>query len=77
MMLRTNVNELKKIQRREENILLNALKRKNIENPETKLDHLPFYNKILIIASQIPNHPKKPKKKIIINNEYNNLFYYN
>lgn len=67
MMLRTNVDELKKIQRREEHLFLKSMNmsketsKLDIVNELSKMDYLPFSNKVNLIAAKMPNHPKKPK----------------
>ena len=75
MLLRTNVDELKKIQRREELLFLKSLNmnkeanKSDILNELSKMDYLPFSNKINLIASKMPNHPKKPKFSLKISNQ--------
>lgn len=74
MMLLTDVEELKKIQKREEHIFIKSILTKNsnkmidIVNELNKMDYLPFANKVTLIASKMPNHPKKPKFNLKIAN---------
>ena len=77
MMLRTNVEELKKIQRREQHLFIKSMSitkdynKVDIVNELSKMDYLPFANKISVIAAKMPNHPKKPKFNLkITNSEY-------
>ena len=75
MMLRTNVEEPKKIQKKEEKALLSTFKRKQIDSMDLKIDHLPFSDKITSIASKMPNHPKKPRMILKITPEYSSFFH--
>ena len=74
MMLRTNVDELKKIQRREQHLFLKSMSitkdsnKIDMVNELTKMDYLPFSNKISAIASKMTNHPKKPKFNLKVSN---------
>lgn len=74
-MLKTDAQELKKIQRREQHVFLKTLSlgkdssKIDIVNELSKMDYLPFSNKIASIASKMPNHPKKPKLNLKITNQ--------
>lgn len=79
MLLRTNVDDLKKIQRREQQLFIKSLSiqkeshKLDLVNELSKMDYLPFSNKIAIIASKMPNHPKKPKFNLKITNQEFNI----